>query len=504
MKNRFQGLFMLPISGNSKVFYAVALATVVIIIIDYFFTVDIDVSEFDSVWRKILFVLTVVIGYGLGTWFLLGYVQQRSTEIRSRVVGIMHQAVIIIQFFLLAITLALIYERNEILLILLFIVSSISASIVLGLLAFRFFSWYRIGKNLITLAFGLASAGLGVAISDNIATHSFVEKVIPQNEDLKCHIGPSSTGKGNGLICSTTSSSSKEAILTIGEDQDPTDFVKSYACNGENCLNELWASRAVLKDVQYGTTVFYIVQPENTLLRQYLNLIPYNIAYTLTWLCGAVLLRHYYPRTDKLKFWIIASLPLIFFLVGRSPNIFGFQAPPVLVTVSVTGVAAMSIVFGLALYATARKTNTMARSYLTISAIGITILPISLGVSVLEETFGLAAHSLVLLSSFLFSFGLYTSAISISHDRLLYQLIRKTAEDTSSHALLYQIATSQRRQEIEKRVLEVAKVQSNILVEESGIQPALEEEDIKKYMEQVITEIKMRTGSIKERGGGLS
>jgi hypothetical protein len=246
------------------------------------------------------------------------------------------------------------------------------------------------------------------------------------------------------------------------------------------------------------------VQPENTLLRQYLNLIPYNIAYTLSWLSGALLLRHYYPRTASSKFWIIASLPLIFFLVGRSPNIFGFQAPPVLVTIAGTGVVAMSITFGLALYATARKTNTMARSYLTISAIGITILPISLGVSVLEETFGLAAHSLVLLSSFLFSFGLYTSATSISHDRLLYQLIRKTAEDTSSHALLYQIATSQRRQEIEKRVLEVAKVQSNILVEESGIQPALEEEDIRKYMEQIITEIKMRPGSIKERGGALS
>ena len=45
-------------------------------------------------------------------------------------------------------------------------------------------------------------------------------------------------------------------------------------------------------------------------------------------------------------------------------------------------------------------------------------------------------------------------------------------------------------QEIEKRVLKVAREQQDVLTEQSGIESSLTEEDMKQYLEQVIEEVK--------------
>jgi hypothetical protein len=66
------------------------------------------------------------------------------------------------------------------------------------------------------------------------------------------------------------------------------------------------------------------------------------------------------------------------------------------------------------------------KDYLTISAIGIVMIGIANEASALQQTFGAAAHGFVLLSSFMFSIGLYYSAISISQDSSLRRLIRKS------------------------------------------------------------------------------
>ena len=66
------------------------------------------------------------------------------------------------------------------------------------------------------------------------------------------------------------------------------------------------------------------------------------------------------------------------------------------------------------------------RDYLTITAIGDTIVGIALSTSALQQTFGIAGHSLVLLASFLFSMGLFLSVISLAQDNALRQSIRKS------------------------------------------------------------------------------
>jgi hypothetical protein len=54
------------------------------------------------------------------------------------------------------------------------------------------------------------------------------------------------------------------------------------------------------------------------------------------------------------------------------------------------------------------------KDYLTISSIGFILIGISFSTSALQQTYGVAAHSLVLLASYLFTVGLYSSAIAVS------------------------------------------------------------------------------------------
>jgi hypothetical protein len=71
-------------------------------------------------------------------------------------------------------------------------------------------------------------------------------------------------------------------------------------------------------------------------------------------------------------------------------------------------------------------------------------------ISALQQTYGAAAHSLVLLASYLFSIGLYYSAVSVSQDSSLRKMVRKSMTDLVDH-----IGTAQMQKDIEKNVMKV-------------------------------------------------
>jgi Tfp pilus assembly PilM family ATPase len=100
------------------------------------------------------------------------------------------------------------------------------------------------------------------------------------------------------------------------------------------------------------------------------------------------------------------------------------------------------------------------------------------------------AHSLVLLASYLFTVGLYSSAIAVSQDSSLRTSIR-----ASLLKLVDNIGTAQMEQEIERRVLKVAREQQDVLRFENGIESSLTEEGLKEYLGQVIEEVKKQRPS---------
>lgn len=101
--------------------------------------------------------------------------------------------------------------------------------------------------------------------------------------------------------------------------------------------------------------------------------------------------------------------------------------------------------------------------------------------------FGLATISFLGLSSYLVLVGIYSSAISVSMDSKLRESIRNFA--TKESRLLDSIGTAQMEREIEKRVIELTKRNQDLMVEETGISSSLTEEDVKKYLEEVIKEV---------------
>ncbi len=107
--------------------------------------------------------------------------------------------------------------------------------------------------------------------------------------------------------------------------------------------------------------------------------------------------------------------------------------------------------------------------------------------------FAAAAWSFVGLSSYLYSLGFYFSAISIAQDTKLRQSVRAMALKESK--LLDSIGTAQMEQEIQKKVLKLAKEQEKTLEEQTGVeihewqQEQVEIENIQDYMAEVFAEI---------------
>jgi hypothetical protein len=173
--------------------------------------------------------------------------------------------------------------------------------------------------------------------------------------------------------------------------------------------------------------------------------------------------------------------------MGKSPDLFNLDPEPWTRPLFRGGNIAIGIMFGMAFILMARRVPAV-KDYLIITAIGVMIISIAFSVTNIQQTFGIAAHSLVLLSSYMFAIGLYYAAISISHDSTLRKTIRTAISNTSSD-LLQSAGMAETQQRLEKRVLEIAKNQSDNLVQQSGVHPSLQEEDIKKYLEEILPKI---------------
>jgi hypothetical protein len=91
------------------------------------------------------------------------------------------------------------------------------------------------------------------------------------------------------------------------------------------------------------------------------------------------------------------------------------------------------------------------------------------------------------ISSYLLMISIYSSATSLAQDIKLRRSIKSSA--IKELELLDRIGTADMEQELEKRVLNVVKAEQNNLIEQTGVQTSLTEEDMKSYLDQVLVEI---------------
>ena len=421
----------------------------------------------------ILFVLTVTIGYGIGSWILLGYTKRVSTEIRakSRFINVMFWTVTVVQFGMFGVLLLVLFNNSpsstRYLSHSVFAISSILATIIMGIISFKFFSWYKSSeyKNFTVLFYGIAALTLGASIAEDVGTKLLMVQEVKEN-----------TPPG-------------EVIQSTFQYKD----------------SEKYDAQVVRKEVNPDFTSFLIIPDSSLEYYNLLNSTVLPIAFVFRWIASTTLLRGAYQRIGKLplSFWIILSLPLILYLVGKMPGFFYGESMAgvdeayryYFRILFRAGTIGGNIVFGLAFFVIARRiASSRIKDYLIITGIGDTIVGIALSTSALEPTYGAAAHSLVLLSSYLFSIGLYVCAISLAQDSSLRKTIRK-----SNIGLVDNIGTAQMEQEVRKRILKMVEDGKDRMEEQTGgLSYSVTEKDVREYVELVIDERKHSTIAIKE------
>ena len=89
-------------------------------------------------------------------------------------------------------------------------------------------------------------------------------------------------------------------------------------------------------------------------------------------------------------FWAMISIPLILYLLGRSPDLFNLNPEPWTRPLFRGGNIAIGVMFGLSFLLMARKMPAV-KDYLTVAAIGVMIISIAFSVSNVQQTFGIAS-----------------------------------------------------------------------------------------------------------------
>jgi hypothetical protein len=461
------------ITMNEKIPVIVGAVVTFLVIIDLLMTRRI--LSYNNTSELLMFILTIFIGYGVGSWILLGYTKRVSKEVRSKskFINSMYWTVVIIQFSLLAVLLLVLFSNSTgFLSPLVFAVSSILATVTMVAISVKFFSWYKLSnnKNLTILLYGIAAVTLAMSIAEDAGTKLLM-------------------------------------IHVVQEKSPPGAITKSSFVYKQS---KKYDAEIEYKVVNPQTTTLYLLPNSSLALYDHLNSIVLPIAFVFRWLASTTLLRSVYQRIRKLplSLWIMLSLPLVLYLVGilrqslDFEDLLGIDEPYRFyfrLLFRLGGTVGGNILFGLAFFVVARSVNSLKlRDYLIIAAIGDTIVGIALSTSALQQTYGVAAHSLVLLSSFMFSMGLYLSAISVSQDSSLRKLIR-----TSATNLIYNIGSAQMEKEIENRVRKVIQNQQKELEQQTGgFSYEVSEYDMKEYIQQVIQERNSSTVLIREKSVG--
>jgi hypothetical protein len=317
----------------------------------------------------------------------------------------------------------------------LFLSSSISwilAGISMCLLSLRFISWYRLSKSFIILSYAFAGITTCVSMFVSFAFYGTLILDMPSIRTL-------------------------ESEITF------------------DTLDPGWETT-----LQQYYTVFNI------------------IFFILLWISTALLLSQHSKRLGRTKYWIVISLPLasylcIFLVVDRiieasSPDldiayivIVGYTLPNVI----------SGILFGIPFWSVANslRHGSDVRKYMIITGLGFVLFFVATTATVDHAPYpplGLVSVSFIGFSSYLIFKGLYYSAVSVSEDSNLRQLIRKTIKKEVD--LLGNIGRAQLQQQIEKKVSEVVQSQQENLID-TGVETSMDENEVKEYLREVIEEL---------------
>jgi hypothetical protein len=275
----------------------------------------------------------------------------------------------------------------------------------------------------------------------------------------------------------------------------------AYVINGIAGMTSYFDMLAQQKPIVTSQDVAYFPDFSIATLGSQINIIYQiagGVAYALTWIGTVKLLYPHIKKLGKTKFWIIMGAAMVYYLVSFPLFVLGYFTPSenvdAMTNILIFSVASIftGVVFGAAFLSVARtlRKDTALRNHMIMAAYGFVLFYIAGSATAAQAAYppyGLASVSLTGLSCYLIYSGLYTSAAIVSQDTTLRQSIRRSVTDQSR--LLDSIGTARMEQELQSRVLTIAKKNSDAMAEETGIETSLNEDDMKDYLEIVMNEL---------------
>jgi hypothetical protein len=237
----------------------------------------------------------------------------------------------------------------------------------------------------------------------------------------------------------------------------------------------------------------------------YVYTISSAIAFVLLWTGTVFLLQGYRKKLGRWKYWIIVSIPLLYFLSQFQPVVLNFllsyvSDDPILFNLVYIIMVDASrpiggVLFGLAFILVARKLqNQEVKGYLVITGIGFLLLLVSYEGQVLITApfppLGLLSGSYFGLATYLIFIGLYSSAVSVSQDSRLRASIRRSIE--LEVRFIGSIGDAEMDHRILDKVLTTSKRFSQTMPEATGVSSSLSDKEIKEYIEEVLAETHKR------------
>ena len=227
----------------------------------------------------------------------------------------------------------------------------------------------------------------------------------------------------------------------------------------------------------------------------------HTLSFIMLLIASYLLLSHYSEKINRYKLIFILTLVFIIYITGKldsynileisddDENLFFYYIFQSLIN-TVGG-----LIFGYSFWIVANKLelDNPIRRYLIMTAIGFIIIYTVTQTTVIATAYppyGLPSLSFIISSIYLVNFGLYSSAISLSHD---VQLRNKIRTLTVTHkSLLGNIGQAQMTSELQKAITDVKDIvdkEEQELKEKTGIESTLTEENVEDYMEQVLQEL---------------
>ena len=442
--------FSSPNTTNRRTIVIVASITLGSLILDYILGTFFDIlkDHLTSIIGLVIFSTISILMYGIGQYCIMAFAKKISEEVKMS--GIMNKFATItqtIQHILLATLLIIVTQMVLLsqyslgLFLTATALGTLPGVIMYGILGLRLLSWYNSNKTAgMVLLLGMAASTGAIAMAGNVV---FLAIIV----------------------------SEKPSVIDA---QTEVDFNR---ISSSEILNAMFFSIVVMMAI---------------------------ISSMFQWAGIAAMMRHLSTRIGKIKYWMIICLPACALLAGIAPSLL---APPTsnfalysegkvsFRVLTVIGSSSLQAIWGLGYLSIAKGINNVNKNspiinYMTATAFGIMLTGFAFASPVIFVTyppFGLAGHSYLTLAAYLFSFGFYSSAISVAQDAKLRQTIRRFAVQESK--LIDNIGKANFEQQIEKKVLSASKAQLYAMKNETGMETSLTEQDVKEYLEQVLKEI---------------